>query len=554
MPIRIRLRKAVNKFSGLIRSKPLSLGEKCRLQFGGAILVVLTIALLIPYFWMGKLTEKISLDSGWAVANTVFYNHFKVEQAVENKLPPLLENGEKRPADKKAVKWIRFSAGEKFDNTGLTEHQEKIIKRLIVEQQSEHFAWVDKSKPLGVNNYIRLVRGRESCMTCHHPDGMTNQAFKKNQPIGAIVVQTPAREISKTRFINRLMVIVAYVLAATGAMIAFYAIAQRIILSPIRQLRALVNNVTEGNLHVRSAIKSNDEYQKLSDAFNDMLDSLQESQQKLQQANAQLDAKIAQLSDRNIELFKANQLKSEFLANMSHEFKTPLNSILGFAELLREKPAKDPEKAKRYAENIISSGRSLLNMITDLLDLAKAEAGKLDLKISKTSIQDLCQGLTAFFSPMIDESSLNVKLKIDPKIPIIQTDAGKVQQILFNILSNAVKFTPENGKIEITAKMIDDLTVRISVKDSGPGIAKENQQHIFDKFRQIDGSITRNTEGTGLGLAISKELTDLLAGTLTVESEPEKGATFHLDIPVNLQKAKETEVPAGSGQKPVPHQ
>ena len=157
-------------------------------------------------------------------------------------------------------------------------------------------------------------------------------------------------------------------------MVAFYSIAQRIILRPIRQLRALVGNVAEGNLDARSAIKTGDEYEKLSDAFNEMLDGLQESQEKIRQANVQLDAKIAQLSDRNIELFKANKLKSEFLANMSHEFRTPLNAILGFAQLLREKPADAPEKSKRYAENIIASGRSLLNMINDLLDLAKAQA------------------------------------------------------------------------------------------------------------------------------------------------------------------------------------
>jgi signal transduction histidine kinase len=265
-----------------------------------------------------------------------------------------------------------------------------------------------------------------------------------------------------------------------------------------------------------------------------MLDGLQLSQQKLRDANAQLDGKIAQLSDRNIELFKANQLKSEFLANMSHEFKTPLNSILGFAQLLKEKPGENTEKSIRYSENIIASGRSLLNMINDLLDLAKAEAGKMELKVERTSIQDLCQGLVAFFSPMTEGSMIKVKLTVAEDIPIIRTDAGKVQQILYNILSNAVKFTPENGKVEIKARMLDDVTVRVSVTDSGPGIAEENQAHIFEKFRQLDGSITRNTSGTGLGLAISQELSDLLAGTLSVESKLEKGATFHLDIPVNL--------------------
>ncbi|MHC5184250.1 MAG: sensor histidine kinase [Planctomycetota bacterium] len=125
-----------------------------------------------------------------------------------------------------------------------------------------------------------------------------------------------------------------------------------------------------------------------------------ESQHKLEQANKNLDAKISQLSEKNIELFKANKIKSEFLANMSHEFRTPLNAILGFAELLREKPAVDVEKSKRWAENIVSSGRSLLNMINDLLDLAKAESAKMEIYIDKTSVPKLLEGLTAFFSPL----------------------------------------------------------------------------------------------------------------------------------------------------------
>lgn len=534
MSVKIAIFSIIKKVLGFIRFKPLSLGEKCRLQFGAAILVVLMIALLIPYFWIGKLTDKISLDSGRAVANTVYQRHFQIDVPLEKELVGLLENGAKRPPEDRAVEWVRLDTAEKLADKKISVYQKEIISQLIDSDENSDFAWLDRGNGLAVNNYIQIVRAKESCMVCHYTEGATNKAFNMNQPIGAIIVQTPAREIGKTLFINRTMVIVAYLLAATGAMVAFYAIAQRIILSPIRQLRALVSNVAEGNLNARSSIKSNDEYQKLSDAFNEMLDGLQMSQQKLREANAQLDGKIAQLSDRNIELFKANQLKSEFLANMSHEFKTPLNSILGFAQLLKEKPGENTEKAKRYAENIIASGRSLLSMITDLLDLAKAEAGKLELKVTRTSIQDLCRGLVAFFSPMTEESMIKVKLTVAEDIPIVHTDTGKVQQILYNILSNAIKFTPENGKVEINAKMLDDVTVRISVTDSGPGIGEENQAHIFEKFRQLDGSITRNTSGTGLGLAISSELSDLLAGKLSVESVSGKGATFSLDIPVKL--------------------
>jgi signal transduction histidine kinase len=263
-----------------------------------------------------------------------------------------------------------------------------------------------------------------------------------------------------------------------------------------------------------------------------MLDVFQESQQKLSRANLQLDAKIGELSERNIELFKANKLKSEFLANMSHEVRTPLNAILGFAQLLFEKPTADLEKSRRYAQNIITSGRALLNLINDLLDLAKAEAGKMELHVEKTAIGSLCESIVEFFAPISTEKQQEVIVAVEPEIPLILTDPGKLRQILSNLFSNAVKFTPPGGRIRLSAHRLDDKRIRLSVEDNGPGIAKENQQTIFEKFRQVDGSITRQGEGTGLGLAICRELSSLLAGSVWMESEPGRGATFYLDLPI----------------------
>ena len=528
-----------DKLLRLLHLKPLSLAEKCRMQFGSAVLLVLSLALLIPYFWMGKLTDKISLDAGRAVADAVSENHFQANSSPESKLPPLDREGAVSKPESRSVKWIPLN-NPKYKETIKAPSLLDEIENLKDDEEKSEAAWTNKDSDPPINTYVRIIRAREECITCHHDQGPA-AGFSANQPVGAIVVTTPAGELANTRLINLIWIIIAGLLAATGAMVAFYTIAQRIILRPIRQLRGLVNNVAEGNLEVRSSIQTNDEYQKLSDALNNMLDSLQESQGKLRQANAQLDAKIAQLSDRNIELFKANKLKSEFLANMSHEFRTPLNSILGFAQLLNEKPSEDFEKSKRYAENIISSGRSLLNMINDLLELAKAEAGKIELKIEKTSIDQLCKSLVAFFSPMTEQKLIKVNLNVADDIPLVQTDSGKVQQVLYNLLSNAVKFTPEEGKIEISAGVLDDVSVRISISDTGPGIADDNQEKIFEKFRQIDGSITRDGAGTGLGLAICKELTEMLAGTISLDSQPGDGCTFHLDIPLSLTEKNDNE-------------
>lgn len=522
-----------------LRLKPLSLAEKCRLQFGGAVLFILTLALLVPYFWMGKLIDKSALDSGRAVSRTMFERHFHTAASKPEspQLPMLTENGTMVTQGGSVVEWHRFSDSQNLF-TGLDSVWQRKLSHLAKNEDMEDAAWLDEDVRPPLNRYVRLVRANERCLSCHNPQGSA-VVFNKNQKIGALTVRISAQESSRMILLNRLWIVVAGLLAATGAMVAFYAITQRVILRPIRQLRALVNNIAEGNYDVRSAIQTGDEYERLSEAFNHMLDNLMESQGKLQRANQQLDAKIVQLSDKNIELFKANKLKSEFLANMSHEFRTPLNAILGFAELLREKPAADPEKSKRYAENIVSSGRSLLSMINDLLDLAKAEAGKITLHIAKTSIAQLCEGMISFFSPLTEKKQQTIELDADPQVPLIQTDGGKVQQILYNLMSNAIKFTPEGGRICVRVAMLDDTTVRISVIDTGPGISKEDQEKVFEKFRQLDGSITRTTDGTGLGLAISRQLTELLAGSISVQSELGQGATFMLDIPVNLPSPDE---------------
>ncbi len=516
-----------------LKLKPLSLAEKCRLQFGAAVLFSLVLALLIPYFWMSKLTEKIALDAGRAVADTAFERHFQIE--VDSRRGPamLSADGRERKPEDKVNRWLRLRSPDNKPPEDLSDKQRQVLEELLADEQRNDFAWIDRAQNLPTNNYVRLVRATDACIFCHRPQGSA-AAFNKGQVVGALIVRTPARQLAKTVFMNRLWISIAGLLAAVGAMVAFYIITQRVILRPIRQLRALVSNVAEGNLDSRSSIKSGDEYERLSEAFNEMLDGLQESQEKLRQANKQLDARIAQLSDRNIQLFKANKLKSEFLANISHEFRTPLNAILGFAELLRERRTDDGEKFKRYAENIITSGRNLLNMINDLLDLAKAEAGKMELRIEKTDIPRLCEGVVGFFGPLIREKGINVTLDTAPDIPTVQTDYGKVQQILFNLLSNAIKFTPAGGRVGVSAWMLDDLTVRISVSDTGPGIALDDRDKIFEKFRQIDGSITRQGGGTGLGLAICKELADLLAGTISLDTELGEGSKFSLDIPINL--------------------
>ena len=223
---------------------------------------------------------------------------------------------------------------------------------------------------------------------------------------------------------------------------------------------------------------------------------------------------------------------------MSHELRTPLNSILGFAQILRDAPALETDpKLRRYTENILSSGRMLLEMINDLLDLAKIEAGKLQVRCEKVSPNDIVEVVCNMVRPMLAETEIKLSYDVDPATPILVTDGAKVQQILYNLISNAIKFTAE-GEVRVTVCPVQDERVAFAVIDTGPGIGRDEQLRIFERFTQLDSSYTRRYRGTGLGLSIVKELTALLGGTVSVDSEVGRGSTFTVVLPADSSAAE----------------
>jgi signal transduction histidine kinase len=530
-----KISKIYHRILVFLHLSPLSLAEKCRIAFGTAVVLILVLALLIPYGWMRQLTRQILLDASRARAETLVRRHFLTPIASETTLAPLDDRGNVLDPNKTDIRWVRFKKDDKKVE-GLTVQQRHMVEELRDDEDATDQLRFDKRKNKLYSSYVRVFRATEGCIICHNPQGSAS-AFNRNEAIGAVVVERSAAEIRRATLLNRVWIIVAGLISGTGAIVAFYIITQRVILSPIRQLRALANNVAEGNLDIRSSINTRDEYEKLAEAFNHMLDGLQAAQEKLRQANRQLDDKIIELSERNIELFKANKIKGEFLANISHEFRTPLNSIMGFAQVLRDKPELLREdKGKRYAENIIVGGQRLLNMINDLLYLAKAEANKIQLHIEQIKVDEICDAVMSSFSEIAREKHIKVRLEIQQDIPTLVTDAGKIQQILENYMSNAVKFTPQKGIITLSAVMLDDKTIRFSVTDTGCGIAEPDKEKLFQKFGQLGNPLTRESTGTGLGLAISKELADMLAGQVGFESQVDKGSTFWLDLPPALAK------------------
>jgi PAS domain S-box-containing protein len=247
-------------------------------------------------------------------------------------------------------------------------------------------------------------------------------------------------------------------------------------------------------------------------------------------AEEQIRAVNQQLQQRNQEVERANRLKSEFLASMSHELRTPLHTILGFTELLEEE-VDGPlnERQKRFVSHVHQDAQHLLELINDILDLSKIEAGKLELRFEVFDPRHAVEEVVASLQGKADSKNLNVENRVHADCTV-RADRVRFKEIFYNLLSNAVKFTLEGGRIEITCSD-QDSKVSFSVKDTGIGIAMEEQASIFDKFYQV-GSTTKGVrEGTGLGLAITKQLVEMHGGTIAVDSETGKGSTFSFTIP-----------------------
>ena len=239
-----------------------------------------------------------------------------------------------------------------------------------------------------------------------------------------------------------------------------------------------------------------------------------------------------EIEDKSRQIEAANRHKSEFLANMSHELRTPLNAIIGFSEVLGERLFGElNEKQAEYTDDILTSGRHLLSLINEILDLSKVEAGRMELELATFDLPLAIDNARTFVRERATKHGINLDVTIDERLGEFMGDERKIKQILLNLLSNAVKFTPEGGRIGINARQTDG-SVEISVTDTGVGIAPEDQPKIFEEFRQVGSDYSHKVEGTGLGLTLAKKFVELHGGRIWVESEVGKGSKFTFTLPV----------------------
>lgn len=371
----------------------------------------------------------------------------------------------------------------------------------------------------------------------------------EGKPTGTVYIRSNVEELN--RRLMRYAGIAAIVLSAClMAALLVSAIFRKAVADPIVRLAEVARVVSrDKNYSVRATpTRSPGELAILIDAFNDMLAQIQQNEralrkahdgleQRVQERTAELEAAKKEVEEfsRSIlrakeEVERGSKFKDQFLSTMSHELRTPLNAVLGFSDLLAdERYGPLNERQQRYVTHIHTGGKHLLSLISDILDLSKIEAGRMELAIESLRVETVFGEVLSAMRPLADKKSQELAMSVEAGLAV-RADSTRFKQVLMNLLGNAIKFTPDGGRIEVAARLVQDK-VRVEVRDNGPGIPPEEQERIFEAFYRLRES-GKKTEGTGLGLAITHRLVELHGGELGLESQIGQGSCFHFCLPV----------------------
>lgn len=403
----------------------------------------------------------------------------------------------------------------------------------------DRVALVDGKK---MYQYYYPLYARASCVDCHKymPEEWARRNLKEGELLAIMRISFDHGPTANKLARGEAILWTAAIVTGFLSMLMLWAVVRYVIVKPVQHLRDVSNAVREGDVDQRAEIYTGDEFEELAAAFNRMVRQLLRQRDELTEVNSELDGKLDELAQANMRLYEMNRIKSDFLATMSHELRTPLNSILGFSDVLHDIDSLN-DKQKRYVGNIRRSGSLLLEMINDILDLAKMESGRMDIRPSEFRIESIVDALCDMARPLAESKNIDIECTFEPNMPPVEQDQAKVQQILNNLLSNAIKFTPEGGRITINASKDDTGMLCVEVDDTGIGINEADQQLVFEKFRQGGAALpggdamTREYSGTGLGLSIVRELCRLLGGEVTLSSVVGKGSTFTVTLPWKIE-------------------
>ncbi|MCH7990339.1 MAG: HAMP domain-containing histidine kinase [Planctomycetes bacterium] len=533
-----------------------SLERKFRFLFGGGLLL-----LIASSFWFANRMNKSLVDdlnrrtARMLVSSVVLEKHLKSAEGNSDVVELFDTVADELKSDEHAdFQWIIYKADP---STVSPDERPDVAGTIALEELRGGRAWHEEILTTeGKYNYYAPLHASQICIDCHwHKDrnpkpgntlteiGAEPEPVELGELLGMVKITLPLDETQKALSTNSAYLWATAIIIAALAMTAAYAIVRYVIVKPLLHLKEVSDDIAHGILDRRADIRTGDEFEELGHAFNRMLRHLTTVQDELRHVNIDLDAKVDELAHVNLSLYEMNKLKDEFLATMSHELRTPLNSILGFSDVLQS-AENLTDKQHRFLQNIQTSGNNLMVLINDLLDLSKIESGKMELQIVDFSLFDLVERQVSSLMPLAEKKNIDLTFSIHSSFPILFQDSGKLRQILNNLLSNAVKFTPEGGRVRVTAESCNDELFDLIVEDTGIGIPLEEQESIFEKFRQgktIPGqsdAMTREYEGTGLGLSIVKELSKLLGGEIFLDSEFGKGSTFTVRLPKHLEEKR----------------
>jgi two-component system, NarL family, sensor histidine kinase BarA len=515
-----------------------SLERKCLFLFGTFILLLLAGS----FFLYAYLTESILYNQAKAMCRLlvnpilarVHLKHMPdgepLREAIESD-----ENENNRLGELKDYSYVLL----KENQVNVDSFERELFKEFAKQDSPSNEAYRQRAGEGAILYYAPLREGKR-CLACHQNQNEENPKASglarvaENDLRAVIRIRLPIQSIKEGMQFNRAILLSTLLVAVLLIMIGSYLIVRYVVVKPVKHLKEVSDAISAGELNVRSEIQTGDEFEDLSHAFNRMLRNLVSMQDQWRKVNADLDLKVEELAQANMALYESNRLKSDFLATMSHELRTPLNSILGFSEVLLSNDRLD-DKQQRWVRNIQTSGEKLLNLINDILDLAKIEAGKMQVRLENFSVHDVCEGLLNMFRPLAEKKNIDLRSQINPDVPVMHQDVTKLQQILQNLLSNAIKFTPEGGRVLLKAECEGSQMV-LTVTDTGVGIAPEEQELVFEKFRQSGNPLTREHAGTGLGLSIVRELSILLGGDVSLKSELGRGSTFKVRLPLQIHE------------------
>jgi signal transduction histidine kinase len=526
-----------------------SLERKCRFLFGAGILLLLTAS----FWWYAHETELIAYNELATItcpylANETYLREYLKGRLDEKEFQKLEELSKKNVPKSLPNYWSEVILPKNFHRPD--NHENAILKK-FQDDPDKNEDWEIKQARSGEESpsihFYGVIRAPMDGLTNLHlseEERKTLGDLKEKDILAVVKVIASTKSIEEDIIWNRAMLIAAALICAILIMIGSYLIVRYVIVKPVKHLKEVSDAISAGELNVRSEIQTGDEFEDLSHAFNRMLRSLVSMQERLKKVNTDLDRKVDELAQANMALYESNRLKSDFLATMSHELRTPLNTILGFSEVLLSGETL-ADKQQRWVRNIQTSGDRLLTLINDILDLAKMEAGKMKIRLEEFSINDVCEGMLNMFRPLAEKKNIDLRAQVDPGLPLLRQDIAKLHQILSNLLSNAIKFTPEGGRVLIKAEAelpgSAAKNLILTVSDTGVGIVPEEQDLIFEKFRQAGNPLTREHTGTGLGLSIVRELCKLLGGEVTLQSELGRGSTFQVRLPLQLTEESKLE-------------